>query len=259
MINRIMGFIPDPVDERDFQFSRIKKNLLKVRNVVKLPTSIDLSDLMSPVRDQGEIGACTAFAVSVGLMESIELEHFKTPMINLSPLFLYYNTREYQGAVEEDSGATLRDTIKTASKLGVCSENLWPYGQDKLFVEPPSAAYREAGNKSFKINNYYRVSGLKELKQALAAKNPVVLGLLLYESFQSEKVAETGVVPMPNTMKEELLGGHAVCAIGYDDTTSKVLVRNSWGSDWGQKGYFQLPYNYIKNTDLASDMWTAVN
>lgn len=257
--NKGLGFIPDPTDERDFLFKSVKKNLFKAKKIVKLPESVDLRDLMSEIRDQGEMSSCTAFAVSVGLMESIEIEHFKSPMVPLSPLFLYYNTREFQGAPNEDNGATLRDTMRMAAKLGVCAEKTWPYSMNRVFSEPPSSAYREAGNRSSKIKTYYRVAGLNEIKQALAARNPVVLGLMLYESFQSEEVAATGIVPMPNTSKESLVGGHAVCAVGYDNAKSMVLIRNSWGSGWGEKGYCWVPYGYFKNPDLACDMWTAVN
>lgn len=87
----------------------------------------------------------------------------------------------------------------------------------------------------------------------------MVLGLILYDSFNSDKVTETGVVPHPNIMKEDLVGGHAVCAVGYDDEKKSVLVRNSWGDDWGEKGYCWVPYTYIKDPNLSCDMWTAVN
>lgn len=259
MAERGKGFIPDPVDERDFRFSRIKNRLLKKKNIVELPKSVDLRPIMSPIRDQGRLSSCTAFAVAVGLMESIEIEHFKSPFTPLSPLFLYYATRASMRSTKQDNGATLRAAVKTAANIGVCTENSWSYSEDNVFTKPNKPAYTEANNKSNRIKTYYRVADLPELRQALAAKNPVVIGLMLYESFESKKVEKTGMVPMPSLYKESLVGGHAMCAVGYDDDTRLVLVRNSWSDKWGISGYCWVPYEYFLDPALSCDFWTAVN
>lgn len=253
------GFIPDPQDERDFRFASVKKRLFKARNVKKIPDKMDLRNLMSPIRDQGEIGACVAFSVASGLMESIEIEHFQNPMIIRSPLFLYYNLRASQKTVKEDSGGTLRGGMKMAAKYGVCAERSWPYDETNIFKKPSITAYREADNKSSRLKTYYRLSDLPEIKASLAARNPVVMGLQIYESFETDKVEKTGIVPMPNVKREACLGGHALCAVGYDDERGAILIRNSWGTNWGIDGYCWIPYDYFIDPVLSSDFWTAVN
>jgi C1A family cysteine protease len=81
------------------------------------------------------------------------------------------------------------------------------------------------------------------------------MGFSVYDSFESDEVAKTGIVPMP-MKSESLLGGHATMAVGYDDKTQRFLVRNSWGESWGMKGYFTIPYAYLENRSLSDDLWT---
>jgi C1A family cysteine protease len=248
------GLLPDPPDEQDYKFKVIRPKLK--RAVPTLPKSADLGDLMSPIRDQGQLGACTAFAVGVGLGESIGIEHLRDPFIGLSPLFLYYVTRARARNTKEDTGATLRGTMKTMSKVGTCPETMWPYDIEKFAKRPPIKAYKDTARFQFK--NYYRVTDFEDIKIAVAAKNPVALGIMIYSSFETAKVAKDGLVPMPNKRREQLLGGHAVLIMGYDDDKKLVKVRNSWGTSWGDKGYFYLPYDWFDpDQDLASDMWTA--
>jgi C1A family cysteine protease len=83
-----------------------------------------------------------------------------------------------------------------------------------------------------------------------------VFGFSVYESFESATVAKSGVLNMPKP-GERQVGGHAVCAVGYDDAAKRVLVRNSWGPAWGKKGYFTMPYDYVANRNLSDDFWTV--
>lgn len=99
------------------------------------------------------------------------------------------------------------------------------------------------------------VQSLNQLKGALAAGFPVVLGFTVYESFEGADVAATGVVPMPGA-GEKVLGGHCVVAVGYDDSSQRFIIRNSWGAGWGQDGYATMPYPYLLSSSLASDFWT---
>lgn len=93
------------------------------------------------------------------------------------------------------------------------------------------------------------------MKGCLASGYPFVFGFSVYESFESQAVAQTGIVPMPSP-NEQLLGGHAVLAVGYDDEQGRFIVRNSWGKDWGMEGYFTIKYDYLLNDNLADDFWT---
>lgn len=249
----------DLPDFRDLHFS---KNHLMCR-VEQLPKSVDLRPKCSPVENQDQLGSCTSFALA-GALEFLEEQSLNTrvasPQIlmpdqygTFSHLFIYYNERDVEGDVDQDGGGQLRDGIKTIASLGACAENLWPYNEAMVYTKPPVVAYSDALNH--KITSYMRLDSLIDMKQCLAAGFPFVFGFTVYSAFEGPEVASTGLVPMPK-WDDECMGGHAVLAVGYDDTEEVVIVRNSWGADWGLQGYFKLPYAYISNPDLASDFWT---
>lgn len=242
MIKHKLNWKPDVPDQRDFLF----RDHFKVSKT--LPKSKSLKAKMSPVEDQGELGSCTANAFA-GNLEYLYL--LKKDKFQASRLFIYYNERVVIGEVHDDSGANLRDGIKTLAKYGVCSEMIVPYVIADFTDKPSKAAYAAALAR--KIYKYVRITDLQSMKQCLADGFPFVLGIPVYESFESDAVARTGVVPMPKK-SEQMLGGHAVCCVGYDDASKRFLVRNSWGAGWGQKGYFTIPYDYV--TKMGDDMWT---
>jgi len=244
--NAYYGWVPDRPDHRDKLYGTTQR-----LSVNSLPAKVDLRKSCPAVEDQGELGSCTAHALS-STMEFL----FKKAghrILNLSRLFIYYNERELEGTVGEDSGATLRNGIKTLVKQGACSEARWPYKIPRFTDKPTEACYVSAQTRL--IQSYLRVQGLTQMKQCLADGYPFVFGFSVFESFESEGVAKTGTVPIPD-LNEADLGGHAVMCVGYDDSTKRVMVRNSWGKDWGNKGYFTMPYEYISDPDLADDMWT---
>lgn len=245
------GWIPDLPDFRDHRYS------VPAHIAANLPPSIDLRMGCPPaIYDQGNLGSCTANAIGAAV-EAARIAAGKPTTIP-SRLFIYYNERRIERTVDSDSGAMIRDGIKTVSKQGVCDESLWPYDIDQFTVTPPDAAYTAA--RSHQVTAYQRISAsLDSMRGALAAGHPFVIGFTVYTSFESARVARTGVVNLPTT-RESVLGGHAVLTVGYDDTSRRFLVRNSWGPDWGLDGHFTVPYEYWANPGLAADRWaiTAV-
>jgi C1A family cysteine protease len=239
------GWIPDLPDQRDFLYGAVRP----VPAV--LPPAVDLRPLCSAVEDQGQLGSCTANAL-VGALEFLEKKD-KVLFTDLSRLFIYYNERVIEHSVDSDSGAMLRDGIKTLKKDGVCHEKRWPYNIGKFAVKPTLTCYREA--LDHQITSYFRILTLDQMRTCLAEGFPFVFGFSVYESFETQEVAKSGMVPMPQP-GERLLGGHAVLAVGYHDADQRLLVRNSWGTGWGQQGYFTLPYNYVANRNLSDDFWT---
>jgi len=152
-------------------------------------------------------------------------------------------------------GAQIRDGIKVINQYGVCEETLWAYNPAAFTTKPSAAAYAEA--KLHNALKYQRVNqDLNSLKQTLASGYPIVTGISVYQSFESGNVAATGMVPMP-LEGEQCLGGHAVLIVGYDDSMQCFIMRNSWGTSWGVQGYFYIPYVYLSNPTMASDMWVV--
>ena len=235
-------WLPDLPDFRDFKYSLVP---------IVVPHKADVLPVCSPVEDQSTLGSCTGNAL-VGGMECLENIQ-KKPFVDLSRLFIYYNERAIEGSISQDSGASIRDGIKSLAAQGVCTESLWPYNIAKFKNKPTPACYTEALSR--KISLYMRLSTLADMKNCIAAGFPFVFGFSVYTSFESAQVAKTGIVNLP-VVGEKLLGGHAVLAVGYDDASNRFLVRNSWGASWGQKGYFTIPYTYLTNTNLADDIWT---
>jgi C1A family cysteine protease len=250
------GWIRDLPDQRDHLYATPPPQLLA------LPQQIDLRAKCPPVYDQGQIGSCTANAIAAAHEFDQKQQHLAAPApFTPSRLFIYYNERTIEGTVSSDSGAQIRDGMKSLAKQGVCREDpTWPYVGDafppngKLTLQPPKEAFREASK--YVAVQYQRVARvLNQLKGCLADGFPFVFGFTVYESFEGADVAATGIVPMPKP-KEQPLGGHAVLAVGYDDDEQRFIVRNSWGTGWGMKGYCTMPYLYLTSSTLASDFWT---
>jgi C1A family cysteine protease len=234
-------------DSRDFLHT------FPITKTLESTTSVDLRNLCPSVYNQGSLGSCTSQAVA-GAYEfdtmKLKLQHQFTP----ARLFIYYNTRKIEGHIETDSGATIRNTMKSVNRDGVCPEPIWPYDISKFAVKPSQEAYDSASyHHSIKYETV--IQSLLQLKQCLIEGFPFVFGMRVYESFQSSSVRNTGIVPMPQP-DETLLGGHAVLCVGYNDQTNQFIVRNSWGSNWGDHGYFYLPYDFMTSPSLVFDIWT---
>jgi C1A family cysteine protease len=241
------GWVPDIPDHRDYLYAAPAPHL------AKLPPKVDLRAQCPPVYDQGQLGSCTGNAIA-GAIQFDRRKQKAKPDFVPSRLFIYYNERVIEGTVVSDSGAQIRDGIKSVAKLGDCPESEWPYDIAKFAVKPGADCYRDA--VAYKAVQYQRVAqSLSQMKGCLASGYPFVFGFSVYEGFESAQVAKTGTVNLP-TASEKNLGGHAVLAVGYDDKQQRFIVRNSWGSGWGMKGYFTMPYAYLADENLAADFWT---
>ena len=242
------GWIHDIPDQRDHLYAAPRRLL------VALPPKVDLRQNCPAVYQQGQLGSCTANAIA-GAIQFDRTKQNLTPVFRPSRLFIYYNERVIERTVNSDSGAQIRDGIKVVAREGVCPEREWPYDITKFTNKPNPGCYKDA--RRYRAVQYQRlVQNINQMKGCLASRYPFVYGFTVYESFESQRVAQTGVVPMPRS-GEQVVGGHAVLAVGYDDSQQRFIVRNSWGSTWGMQGYFTVPYAYLTDSSLSSDFWTV--
>ena len=244
---KVGKWIPDLPDFRD-KIYKAPSSILQ-----QLPSSVDLRDGCPPVYQQGQLGSCTANAIS-GNIEFLLKKQNKQEVFTPSRLFIYFNERDMEGTVMSDAGAMIRDGIKSVNSLGVCKEDpTWPYRIERFADRPTEQAYDEA--KLYEVLQYQRINNmsLRQMKGCLAEGYPFVFGFAVYDSFFETK--SDGTVRMPDT-NEQLQGGHAVLAVGYDDNKETFIVRNSWGPEWADKGYCYMPYEYLNNINLTDDCWS---
>jgi C1A family cysteine protease len=183
------GWLPDLPDARDHLYAA------PMAVLSKLPASVDLRPKCPPVYDQGQLGSCTGNAIA-GAIQFGRRKAKQKPDFVPSRLFIYYNERVIEHTVNTDAGAQIRDGIKCAVNQGACNEKTWPYNIAQFTKQPPAAAYQEA--KKYQVTSYSRVTQtLSQLKGCLANGYPFVFGFTVYESFESQQVAQTGVMTMP--------------------------------------------------------------
>lgn len=241
------GWVPDLPDQRDLMYSA------PIMVMKKIPSKIDLRSKCPGVYNQGHLGSCTANALSAAFEFSRKKQRLKDFIP--SRLFLYYNERVMIKTVNSDSGAYIRDGIKSLNAKGICPEKAWKYVEEKFTIKPPKKCYDDALKCTVKSYERLNNTSLTQLQSCLSQGYPFVFGFTVYESFMSPAVASTGILPMPKS-KEKVAGGHAVMAVGYDDSKQAMIVRNSWGKDWAIKGYFYMPFGYITSSHLCDDFWT---
>jgi C1A family cysteine protease len=241
------GWKPDLPDQRDFKFKAPQPV------VTNLPPSVDLrneSPGLPPVYSQGDMNSCSANAIAGAIQ--FELMKQGGPQLMPSRLFIYYNERVIENTVNSDSGAYLRDGLKSVSQQGVCNESEWPYVISEFDQKPYQSCYTDAQREV--VSTYYSINQeLDQMKACLADGYPFVFGFGVYKSF--DQVGSDGIVPIPGP-NEIMVDGHAVMAVGYDDQNSWFIIRNSWGDTWGDAGYGKMPYRYLLDPDLADDFWT---
>lgn len=214
-----------------------------------LPTKVDLRKYMPPVEDQGEIGSCTANTCA-GAYEYL-IKRNEDLDYDISRLFLYYNSRCYTGEENVDRGAVLNNVLQSLSETGVCSEQTWPYITDRVFEKPSQAAYNEAKNRTISKFEYVPTD-LETWKSVLADGYPIIFAVYLYQDFWQPR---HGKIPMPRS-NDSNQGGHAMLCVGYSDPDRVFIVRNSWGTQYGDKGYCYIPYDYVMNQNYNfNDSW----
>jgi C1A family cysteine protease len=253
------GWKRDLPDQRDFTYTAPPKLARK-----SLDDTVDLRKVWSePCYDQGDLGSCTGNAIAGAIEFALAKEGSNafTP----SRLFIYYNERVIEGTVDSDAGAQIRDGMKSVAGVGYCGEDegspptgcpdnsIWPYDITKFKDQPPQACYDCAGNH--KVGTYLSIDqNLADMKGCLAEGFPFVIGFTVYESFLT--MTSPWDVPMPQ-QGEAVKGGHAVLTMGYDDEEQLFIMRNSWGPNWGDNGYFYMPYAYLLDSNLSDDFWTV--
>ncbi|MFT3774173.1 MAG: C1 family peptidase [Minicystis sp.] len=223
-------------------------------HVANTPPKVDLRPLLTAVEDQGELSSCVANAVA-GAYEYLVKRHRGDEAYDVSRLFVYYNGRAKSGSERDDGGMIIADAIDSLRTEGACSEKTWPYNPATVNKKPSREAYDEAAQ--FLVEDMQLVPlKLDAWKRALAEGYPIIFGISLYESFDKQK--KKGLVPLPSPRESsrESHGGHAMLCVGYSDPDRVFIVRNSWGTTWGDRGYCYIPYEYLMNDKYNDgDSW----
>jgi C1A family cysteine protease len=275
------GWAPELPDKRDWGYS--EKYLMEqlkttARSAVKdLPVRTILKNVNKymPVVDQGDLGSCTGNAGSYFFQ-------YVRRVVQRSRLQLYYEARRKEGTTNEDAGAYIRDIFLVLRELGAGRESWWPYDPSKFAVDPIDKVDRDAMRRrlldALSLQNLDN-SG-DEYRHCLAEGFPFNIGFTVFSGFMSQRVAQFGIYGYPDLKREYDVGGHAVCAIGYDwdfqnsewaknavasglapsAVPSKVfIIRNSWGPNWGKGGDVAIDANFLSDLDFADDAWTGRN
>ena len=243
------GWNPDRLDPRDHVLTLKKR---------RMPSVVDLSIYGPPIWDQGPYGSCTSQAILRHDMTQYRIEMGKFPPM-LSRMQHYYNERALEGTTRQDAGAYIRDGIKVLDKMGVADESLWSYTKVHLFQRPPNKVQKAGLPRE--IDEYARVPQTGGAMMAcLAANRTFVLGFAVTERAAAVmSVAGSGIIPLFDPGQDTIVGGHAVCPVGFGQHKGYIKAANSWGADCGDEGYIYLPIADLENPAFADDFWNILN
>jgi C1A family cysteine protease len=209
---------------------------------------------MPGILNQGNLGSCTANSIAAQI-KYLQAKEGLAKVFLPSRLAIYYWEREAEGTTASDAGASIDDQIKIVQTIGAPDEALWPYDISKFTVNPPATVVTAAALDKVPQAEFI-TDGLDGIMDSLENYQPVSLGFVVYDSFESQAVADSGMVPMPAST-ENVLGGHAVWLCGYDQNRQLGIAVNSWDIDWGDAGFFYLPFDYLQDPDLAGPFYSV--
>jgi len=241
-----LGCLPSIPDFRNYRYSSIMPKELD------LPTMVDLRSGCTPVKEQNGLGACVAFSMT-GLLEFVDRKD-DGRFTSLSELFIYYLIRDKMGTVDWDSGGYINYGLDVLAKRGSCTEDEMPYiNPEYRYKTMPTGRQLLSGLRR-RISTYWEIYTLDEMLTCLADGYPFVGGVSVYDSFVSDEIRKTGVIPMPKS-DESRRGGHALGFYGFDMMSQRFIFKNSWSDQWGMAGYGTIPFQYID--DMGFDFWTV--
>jgi C1A family cysteine protease len=245
---QLAGWIPQHTDTRDRVYGLSGSQA----------GAVDLRSMFGPIESQGNLNSCVGHATT-SVLEAV------AKVSDRSRLFTYYNARSLEGRAASDAGCQIRNAMRSIAMYGSADETMWPYDASKVFTKPGTDVYSNGLPAKSLIASYASITTFASLKNALTNAHPVVFGFSVPASFRTV-AATTGIQPYPAT-GEAIIGGHAVVAVGFDDlkvdptsnVAGMILCRNSFGPNWGQSGYFWMPYAWFNNMNgLVSDAWTII-
>jgi len=246
----LYGWIPDKNDNEVDDNNTKYFSIHQAKYLNGIP-DCNLKSKCPPVYISSNLNSCVSNSVAF-------IYHYtqKKLDINISPsrLFLYYNTRMIENTINKDVGCQIKNCLESINLYGVCNENEYPYKIDNVFNKPPVNFY----NPDIKIKFSKIEQTIDQIKLALNNNYPIIFGFNVFESFESDEIEKTGIVPYPNE-EENILGGHCAVIIGCDSDKEVFIIRNCWGFIWGDKGYFYLPYQYVINTNFCDNFWIIDN